>query len=223
MALDKILTQLEEYLENEIAEGRSVVELSARSGFTNPLRGIELTIASCTKCSLHKTRTNTVPGQGAERPDILFVGEAPGAEEDRRGLAFVGAAGKLLTRMIEAMGYTREEVFIGNILKCRPPGNRQPLPEEMELCLPYLQEQIEILQPKVIVTMGATAMKGLLGIQQGITRVRGTWFRFNGIEVMPIYHPAYLLRNPSAKRDTWEDLQSVLRRLGRTPPERKKR
>ena len=135
----------------------------------------------------------------------------------------MGRAGRLLTKMISAMGYTREEVFIGNILKCRPPNNRTPLPDEMATCLPYLRRQIAALQPKVIVALGSTAVKGLFDTSQGITKLRGTWLTFEGIDVMPTYHPAYLLRNPSAKRDTWEDLKSVLTHLGRPIPEVKKR
>jgi uracil-DNA glycosylase len=182
------------------------------------LAAIARAVEQCKKCSLHETRKRTVPGQGAGTPEILFVGEAPGADEDRQGLAFVGAAGQLLTRMIEAMGYTRDQVFIANILKCRPPDNRVPLPEEMERCLPYLKEQIAILKPKVIVTLGATAARGLLGLTEGITRLRGKWLAFQDIPLMPTFHPSYLLHNPSAKREVWQDLQAVLKRLGRTPP-----
>jgi DNA polymerase len=176
-------------------------------------------VARCMRCVLHKTRTRTVPGQGNPHPEILFVGEAPGADEDEQGLAFVGAAGQLLTRMIVAMGYTREEVFIANILKCRPPNNRQPLPEEMDCCLPFLKRQIARLQPKVIVALGAVAVRGLLK-REGISKLRGRWLEFEGIPLMPTYHPAYLLRNPPAKKDVWEDLQTVLKQLGRTPPPR---
>ncbi|MEI6971596.1 MAG: uracil-DNA glycosylase [bacterium] len=174
--------------------------------------------AACKKCVLHKTRTNVVPGQGACRPEIMFVGEAPGADEDEQGLAFVGRAGQLLTKMIEAMGLTREEVFIANILKCRPPENRQPMPDEMAACLPYLRAQIGILKPDVIVTLGATAARGLLGVETGITKLRGTWMEFAGIPTMPTLHPAYLLRNPPAKKDAWADLKEVLRRIGRQAP-----
>ncbi|MBN1557113.1 MAG: uracil-DNA glycosylase [Lentisphaerae bacterium] len=180
-------------------------------------------VAQCTRCALHKTRTRTVPGQGSAHPDILFVGEAPGYDEDRQGKAFVGRAGQLLTRMITAIGYTREQVFIGNILKCRPPNNRNPAPQEMETCLPYLREQIGLLKPKVIVAMGATAVKGLLNTQTGITRLRGTWHSFERIPVMPTFHPAYLLRNPAAKHEAWDDLQAVLRKLGKPPPRRNER
>lgn len=179
-------------------------------------------IAQCTKCPLHRTRANTVPGQGnPRRPEVMFIGEAPGADEDEQGLAFVGRAGQLLTKMIQAMGFSREEVFIANILKCRPPGNRQPTPEEMAVCIPYLKEQIALIQPKVIVALGAVSVLGLLDMT-GITKLRGTWQRFEGIEVMPTFHPAYLLRNPPAKKEAWADLQAVLKRLGRTaPPARK--
>jgi len=180
-------------------------------------------IGECAKCELHGSRTNVVPGQGSPSPDIMFIGEAPGHDEDRSGQAFVGRAGKLLTQMIEAMGYTREQVFIANILKCRPPGNRNPYPHEMETCLPYLLAQIRFLRPKVIIALGATAVKGLMQTEQGITRLRGQWMSFEGIDLMPTYHPAYLLRNPAAKKDAWKDLQDVLRRLGRPIPPVKKR
>ena len=194
-----------------------------KSSGNSSLNEIAVSIAACKKCSLHKTRTNVVPGQGAVSPEIMFVGEAPGADEDLQGLAFVGRAGQLLTKMIEAMGYRREDVFIGNILKCRPPDNRQPMPDEMELCLPFLKSQIAIIKPKVIIALGATAVKGLLNLATGITKLRGKWHSFEGIDLMPTYHPAYLLRNPPAKKEVWEDLQEVLRHLGRTPPPVKKR
>jgi DNA polymerase len=148
----------------------------------------------------------------------MFVGEAPGADEDEQGLAFVGVAGQLLTKMIEAMGLRREDVFIANILKCRPPANRPPTPEEMDTCIPYLKEQIGLLKPRVIVALGGTAVRGLLKVEEGVTRVRGRWHRFEGIDVMPTLHPSYLLRNPPAKRDAWEDLKAVLKHIGRTPP-----
>lgn len=186
------------------------------------LRAIAAEVSGCTKCSLHKTRTKTVPGQGAQAPEIMFVGEAPGEDEDLQGLAFVGRAGQLLTKMITAMGFSREEVFIGNILKCRPPGNRTPLPEEMQTCLPYLKAQIALLKPKVIIALGATAVRGLTGLETGITKLRGKWLVFENIDLMPTYHPAYLLRNPSAKREVWEDLKEALAKLGRTPPPVKK-
>jgi DNA polymerase len=180
-------------------------------------------VNQCTACPLSKTRNKTVPGQGNPSPEIVFIGEGPGADEDRKGLAFVGRAGQLLTKIIEAMGLTRDEVWIGNIVKCRPPDNRTPLPEEMEACMPFLKEQLALLRPKVIVCLGATAVKGLLQTGTGITKLRGSWMTFEGIDVMPTYHPAYLLRNAKgAKRAVWEDMQEVLRRLGRPIPERGK-
>lgn len=185
---------------------------------TEKLREIATRIARCERCELARQRTQSVPGQGSVTPEIIFIGEGPGEEEDRQGLAFVGRAGQLLTRMIKAMGYTRDEVFIGNVVKCRPPGNRTPYPHEMEICLPYLEEQIAVLQPKVIVALGGTAVRGLLHIERGITKLRGNWLEYKGIPVMPTYHPAYLLRNERAKPDVWRDLQEVLKLLGRKPP-----
>jgi len=183
------------------------------------LTGIASRIARCKRCRLCETRTKTVPGQGSPSPDIMFVGEGPGADEDLQGLAFVGRAGQLLTRIIEAMGLTREEVFIGNIVKCRPPDNRVPEPDEMEKCLPYLKEQIAIRKPKVIICLGATAVKGLFGPDgEGITKIRGQWRTYEGIDTMPTYHPAYLLRNPPMKVDAWKDMKEVLRKLGRPVP-----
>jgi len=184
------------------------------------LSSIAADIAQCTRCGLHAGRTNTVPGQGNPTPDILFVGEAPGKDEDEQGLAFVGRAGQLLTKMIEAMGYPREDVFIANINKCRPPENRKPTPEEMCTCLPFLKRQIAVLKPKVIIAMGATAVEGLVTLPKGqtISKVRGQWLSFEGIPLMPTYHPAYLLRDPAMKRPVWEDLQTVLGFLGRPVP-----
>lgn len=172
--------------------------------------------AACTRCVLCQQRLRVVPGQGnPNQPDILFVGEAPGADEDEQGLAFVGRAGQLLTKMIEAMGYTRDQVFIANICKCRPPDNRQPSSDEMQACLPFLRVQIAAIRPKVIVALGAVAVKGLLESTVGITRLRGTWTTYDGIPTMPTYHPAYLLRLPPAKKEAWEDLKKVLQRLGK--------
>lgn len=186
------------------------------------LAAIFTQISACRKCSLCETRTKTVPGQGSATPEIMFIGEAPGFDEDQQGLAFVGKAGQLLTKMIEAMGYTRDDVFIGNVLKCRPPNNRTPSPKEMETCLPYLRAQIHALKPRVIISLGATALKGLVDVQGGITRLRGKWLSFEDIDLMPTYHPAYLLRSPEYKKDTWEDLKTVLRHLGKEIPEVKK-
>jgi DNA polymerase len=175
-------------------------------------------ISTCTACGLHASRNKTVPGEGnADHPDILFIGEGPGADEDAQGRPFVGAAGQLLTKMIGAMGYSRDQVFIANIVKCRPPGNRVPSPEEMSACSPYLRKQIELIQPKIIVALGKTSIEGLLNKTVAITRFRGTWCKYEGIDLMPTFHPAYLLRSPGKKREAWEDLQAVMAKLGKTP------
>jgi DNA polymerase len=178
----------------------------------------------CTKCPhLAATRTQVVLGVGNLDAELMFVGEAPGADEDREGEPFVGKAGQLLTKIIEAMGFGRSEVYIANVLKCRPntppgeSGNRKPRPEEMATCLPYLIEQIEIIQPKCLVALGATAMEGLLGKETPMRDLRGRWHAFKGIPLMPTYHPAYLLRNQSIteKRKVWEDMLQVLELLGK--------
>ena len=176
----------------------------------------------CSACPLHTSRKNTVPGEGnPNRPDILFVGEGPGADEDDQGRPFVGAAGQLLDKMIEAMGYKRDEVFIANIVKCRPPGNRVPMPEEMNACVPYLKAQIALIRPKIIVALGKTAVQGLLQEDVAITKFRGTWCEYEGIALMPTYHPAYLLRSPGKKGEAWADLKAVLAKLGKEPPVKK--
>lgn len=176
----------------------------------------------CTRCpNLVAARTQVVFGVGNVDAELMFVGEAPGADEDAQGEPFVGAAGQLLTRMIQAMGLTREGVYIGNILKCRPDmppgssGNRKPTPEEMQTCIPYLHEQIDLIKPKVLVALGGTAVEGLLN-KSGITKLRGQWHTYRGIPLMPTYHPAYLLRNQSnaEKRKVWEDLMAVMEKLG---------
>ncbi len=185
------------------------------------LEEIARQISGCTACGLHSSRSKTVPGEGnADSPDVMFIGEGPGADEDAQGRPFVGAAGQLLTKMIGAMGYTREQVFITNIVKCRPPGNRVPLPDEMSACSPYLRRQIELIKPKIIVALGKIAIEGLLHKPVAITRFRGTWSTYEGIDLMPTFHPAYLLRSPGKKRETWQDLQSVLTRLGKAPPKK---
>ncbi|MDD5729182.1 MAG: uracil-DNA glycosylase [Victivallales bacterium] len=168
----------------------------------------------CRKCPLASGRNHVVFGEGAPHADLMFIGEGPGYDEDMQGRPFVGKAGMLLTRMITAMQFTREQVYIANIVKCRPPKNRNPLPEEAAACLPYLRRQIELIAPKVIVLLGAVPLKFLLN-KTGIMRQRGNWNLYNGIKVMPTFHPAYLLRNPAAKRDTWNDLQQVMQVFGK--------
>ena len=169
----------------------------------------------CRRCGLCETRTNVVFGEGDPHAQLMFIGEGPGFDEDRLGRPFVGKAGQLLDKMITAMQFTREGVYICNIVKCRPPGNRVPMPEEAEACLPYLKAQIALVSPQVIVLLGATAAHYLLGRQEGITRLRGRWLDYDGIPVMPTYHPAFLLRKPEAKRDAWNDLQQVMAKFNK--------
>jgi DNA polymerase len=185
------------------------------------LATIAAEVSACTRCKLCSSRTNTVPGEGNPGPELLFVGEGPGADEDAQGRPFVGAAGQLLTKMIQAMGLARSDVFIANVLKCRPPGNRTPEPDEIAACMPFLRQQIAVLKPKLICTLGNTPLRALMGDDAlGITRMRGKKLSFAGITLIPTFHPSYLLRNPEAKKPCWEDLQTVLKELGRTLPKR---
>ncbi len=181
--------------------------------------GLRELVVRCARCRLAETRTQTVFSRGQGTSGLCFVGEGPGLDEDARGEPFVGLAGQLLDRMIAAMGFSRDEVYVCNIVKCRPPENRKPKPDEMAACRPFLEQQLELVAPQVIVALGATAVQGLLDTTEGITRLRGRWKLYRGrIAVMPTFHPAYLLRNPSAKRQVWEDLQAVLRQMGRPAP-----
>lgn len=177
---------------------------------------LKATALSCTKCRLAAGRKNVVFGAGkTDTPLVAFIGEGPGAEEDAQGEPFVGKAGQLLTAAItKGMKLSRDEVYIANVVKCRPPENRTPLPDEVQCCSEYLFAQLALLQPKVIVALGGPAQKALCGIEQGITKLRGQWLEYNGIKVMPTFHPAYILRNPDAKKDFWLDLQEVMREIG---------
>ena len=166
-------------------------------------------VQRCRRCPLYRTRTHAVVSDGSPDARLVFIGEAPGRDEDLQGKPFVGAAGVLLTKMIQAMGFRREEVYICNVLKDRPPGNRTPLPEEVEACLPFLQEQLAIIEPKVICVLGAVAAKALLGPHVAITKIRGQVRDYQGIPLVPTFHPAYLLRNPPAKKFAWADLKKV--------------
>ncbi|MHC4340195.1 MAG: uracil-DNA glycosylase [Planctomycetota bacterium] len=177
---------------------------------------------ACELCSLCETRTQVVFGEGSASSELMFVGEAPGRDEDAQGRPFVGRAGQLLTRMIEAMGFAREEVYIANVLKCRPPNNRDPAPDEVEKCRPYLLRQLEHIGPKVVCALGRHALRALTGYAGSITKVRGRPMTFLDMTVFPTYHPAYLLRNPAAKADAWEDLKTILKYLGRPVPQGKK-
>ena len=205
----------------------------ARAASVDPVKDLEAIAAEvcqCRKCELGSSRTNAVPGEGNPRTRIMFVGEAPGADEDAQGRPFVGRAGQLLDKIIEACGLRRDEVFIGNILKCRPPDNREPRPDEIINCLPYLQRQIETLNPEIIVALGGHAAKTLLNTVKGISQLRGQFHEYNAgigrppIKLMATFHPAYLLRNytPETRRKVWEDMKKVLIELGLPVPERGK-
>jgi len=174
---------------------------------------LETMVSACTRCGLCEGRNRTAFADGNAGADLMFLGEGPGADEDREGIPFVGVAGQLLTKIIGAMKIRREDVYIANIVKCRPPRNRNPEPDEAAACLPYLERQIELVAPKVIVTLGAVPLRFLIG-QKGIRRLRGNWLEYKGIPVMPTLHPSYLLRVPEAKRDVWNDMQQIMARLG---------
>ncbi len=167
-------------------------------------------IFNCTKCDLYKTRNNPIFGEGSYCAPIFIIGEAPGHEEDIVGRPFIGKSGQLLDKILEACNFTRNNhVFISNIVRCRPPENRVPTPHEAEACMPYLLEQIELVNPKILVLLGATALKYMVGSNHRITKERGTWLEINGRLAIPVYHPAALLRDPSLKRDTWEDFKKI--------------
>ena len=196
------------------AEEAALPVLAAAAGMD--WAALQEAVAICRNCALCQGRNHTVLGEGNIHAELMFIGEGPGADEDAAGRPFVGRAGQLLTKMIAAMTYSREEVYIANVVKCRPPGNRNPAPEEAMACLGYLKQQIALIRPKVIVCLGGVALSFLCQQAGGITRARGHWLDFEGIPVMPTFHPAYLLRQESAKKEVWSDLQQVMRALGRT-------
>lgn len=178
---------------------------------------VRAALGECQRCKLHTGRTHIVFGTGSQNARLMFVGEGPGRDEDLQGEPFVGAAGQLLDKMIEAMGLTRAQVYIANIVKCRPPRNRDPEPDEVMACEPFLKAQIGAIRPEVIVALGRYAAQTLLGDATAISRLRGRWRDYEGIALMPTFHPAYLLRNPGDKRAVWEDLKQVIKRMGLTP------
>jgi uracil-DNA glycosylase len=182
------------------------------------LKAIREDIGDCTRCGLHKGRSKIVFGVGNFNADIMFVGEGPGADEDAQGEPFVGRAGQLLNNMISAMGIKREDVYIANVVKCRPPGNRAPEKDEADTCSPFLMRQIDVVKPKVIVALGATAAKNLLAMNDSMANLRGRWYDFRGTKLIVTFHPAYLLRDPRQKKETWKDLQMVMKFLGMKPP-----
>ena len=177
---------------------------------SNGLAQIAEEVSACTRCSLHTGRNKTVPGGGAASPVVMIIGEGPGGEEDRTGQPFVGKAGKYLDKWLSAVGLDRDtNCFIGNIIKCRPPGNRDPLPEETSACLPYLERQVDLLKPKIILTVGRIAIQVLTGKSQGIGALRGSTYEYRGIPVVPTYHPSGVLRNPEYRVPVWEDLKRL--------------
>ncbi len=187
----------------------SLFEPSPAGGKQETLAEVRDDLGDCQRCKLSPLRKNIVFGSGNPRAELMFIGEAPGADEDAQGLPFVGRAGQLLTRIIEAMGMKREDVYICNVLKCRPPENRAPERDEIESCEPFLLRQIEAVKPKVIVCLGSPAMQTLLKMKVGITNIRGQWMDYNGIKLMATFHPAYCLRWPDKKREVWEDMKKV--------------
>jgi uracil-DNA glycosylase family 4 len=182
------------------------------------LKLIREDIGDCTRCRLHKGRNKLVFGVGNVNADLMFIGEGPGADEDAQGEPFVGRAGQLLNNMITAMGIKREDVYIANVVKCRPPGNRTPEKDECDTCSPFLMRQIEVVRPKVIVALGAVAAKNLLAVNDSMANLRGRWYEFKNSKLLVTYHPAYLLRDPRQKKEAWKDLQMAMKELGLKPP-----
>jgi DNA polymerase len=182
-----------------------------REAFTETLESIQADLGDCQRCNLARGRNRIVFGDGSPNARLMFIGEGPGAEEDRQGKPFVGAAGQLLTRIIAAMKRSRDQVYICNIIKCRPPGNRNPESDEIKTCFPFLARQIAAIQPDFIIALGTIAAQTLLGTATSISRLRGRFHEYQGIKVVPTYHPAYLLRNPDKKRDVWEDMKMLMK------------
>ncbi len=218
--LEDVIRSVKAYLELERESGMEECILSSIPKMyvkdkkeTNDLGQLRKEVLGCTKCDLSRTRKNVVFGSGNPNANLMFIGEAPGEEEDIQGLPFVGRAGQLLTKIIEAMGFSRQDVYIANILKCRPPNNRGPLPTEILACEENVRRQIETIKPKVICTLGKFASQTLLRTQSSITALRGRFQEYNGIKVMPTFHPAYLLRNPQDKKLVWEDMKKIKKEL----------
>ena len=206
-------------LQNLAPEKRTVESVEVKPKVKLPLLdAVRTELGECTRCKLHKTRTNIVFGVGNPEARLMFVGEAPGEDEDLQGFPFVGKAGQLLTKMIEAMGLRRDDVYICNTVKCRPPNNRNPEPDELLACEPFLKGQLGAVKPEAIVTLGKFAAQSLLRESTPITRLRGQWREYEGIPVMPTFHPAYLLRSPAEKGKVWDDLKQVMKKLGLPAP-----
>lgn len=225
--IQKILKDVKNLLEYHQLMGVKEIPVSKRRGARSQkpetrrkgsrddqLRELREEIGDCTLCRLHKGRTHVVFGVGNPNAKLMFIGEGPGRDEDIKGEPFVGRAGQLLTKIIEAMGYKRGDVYIANLVKCRPPENRNPEPDEIETCIPFLKKQIKIINPKAIICLGKFAAQSILNTGEPITKLRGKMSEYEGIPVMPTYHPAYLLRNPDAKKNVWEDVKKVMKILG---------
>jgi DNA polymerase len=205
--------------ESSVGNGTPLPAESAVENTMAELEEVAACVRECTLCGLCATRIKAVPGEGAQRPLALVVGEGPGADEDSSGRPFVGAAGRLLDQMLLSIGLDRNRnCFIANVIKCRPPGNRDPLPEETAACLPFFERQLAALRPPVILTVGKVPVKTLLGTDEGITRLRGNWKSYRGIPLLPTFHPSYLLRDESQKKFAWEDLKALCRRLAGIDP-----
>ena len=224
MVLDKeflqVVRSIRSLIELELASGiseysrpKAVKGEKAPLSKREALESMEVSILSCKRCALYRGRNNVVFGAGNPDAELMFVGEGPGYEEDMQGLPFVGRAGKLLTKIIEAMGLKRKDVYIANVVKCRPPQNRNPLPTEMLSCEEYLAEQIDIIKPKVICALGKVSAQALLKTQEPISRMRGKFYPYRGIILMPTFHPAYLLRNPADKKLVWNDVRKIMAEL----------
>ena len=207
----RITMMMRDYVQQQLELGETFAPAEkSQSPYANlSMEELRAHAFACTKCPLHENRTNVVFGMGNPAADLVFVGEAPGRDEDLQGKPFVGAAGQLLTKIINAIDLTRDEVYITNVVKCRPPGNRNPKPEEIESCMPFLMRELEIIKPKVICALGSIAAHSLLNTDQGITKIRGKFYEFGQSKLMPTFHPAYLLRNEKAKRAVWEDMQMI--------------
>jgi len=205
-----------------VASDVNLVVVKAEKNVTDPVTALKLIrgdIGDCKRCKLSQQgRKQIVFGVGDPRAELMFVGEAPGADEDQQGEPFVGRAGQLLNNMIKAMGISREQVYIANVVKCRPPSNRTPERDECDTCSPFLMRQIAVVQPKVIVALGAVAAKNLLAVQSSLGDLRGRWFEYRGCKLAVTYHPAFLLRDPRQKAEAWKDLQMVMKELGLKPP-----
>lgn len=214
---DSVLFHLSQFQEHGLAHTlpqndpvENSVDIQGKPEDINDLNSLQTHLEGCTRCKLCEKRKTIVFGEGNPKAQIMFIGEGPGADEDDQGRPFVGKAGQLLTKIIEAMGLSRDEVYIANVVKCRPPGNRNPEPEEIASCMPFLQKQIEFVQPQFILCLGKFAAQTVLETHMPISKIRGQFFEKNGIQIMPVFHPAYLLRNPSMKRVMWEDCKKVM-------------